>query len=153
MPPPPPTVPSVPELPDATPEVPEDVVPDRAPTDRKVVKVSLIPDRALPASGRVGVLWIPEEARPMVPTVPELPDATPEVPDVLVLGVGSTQPVLLGTVEGAPRTGCTVGAAAGAAGLTPVGPGAKSPTEWSRVFEFKTAGGIGVIGPSPKGPQ
>ena len=113
--PPPPMVPSVPvpDVPDATPEVPEDV-PDRAPTDRKVVKVSLIPDRALPK---------PSE-------------------EVLVLGVGSTQPVLLPTVEGVPCTGGTAGAAAGAAGLTPAGP--KSlPPGWFWVFAFKTAGGIG----------
>lgn len=135
LPPPPPPVPSVPELPDATPEVPEDVA-ARSATDRKVVKVSLIADRALPAAGRVGVLWIPEEARPMVPPVPELPDATPEVPDVLVLGVGSTQPVLLPeTVEARTAAACTT--AVGAAGLTPVGP------KWFWVFEFKTAGGIG----------
>ncbi len=143
-----PSVPELAELPDATPEVPEDVatpevpedvVTDRGPADRKVVKVSLIPDRALPASGRVGVVWIPEEAPPMVPSVPELPDATP---DVLTLGVGSTQPVLL-TVEARCCAACTTAAgAAGAAGLTPAGPGAKSPT-WCRVFEFKTAGGIG----------
>jgi hypothetical protein len=131
-------VPSVPELPDATPEVPEDVA-VRSATDRKVVKVSLIADRALPAAGRVGVLWIPEEARPMVPPVPELPDATPEVPDVLVLGVGSTQPVLLPeTVEARTAAACTTAVGAvGAAGLTPVGP------KWFWVFEFKTAGGIG----------
>ena len=86
----------------------------------------------------------------MVPSVPELPDATPEVPDVLVLGVGSTQPVLL-TVEARCCAACTTAAGAvGAAGLTPAGP---KSLIGCRVFEFKTAGGIGVIGPSPKGPQ
>jgi hypothetical protein len=118
---PPPTVPSVPELPDATPDVPD--VPVRAPTDRRVVNVSSIPERMLSPTdpgggGRVGVLWMP---------------------DVLVLGVGSTQPVLLPeTVEARTAAACTTAAGAvGAAGLTPVGP------KWFWVFEFKTAGGIG----------
>ena len=56
------------------PLVPEEAVPDRAPTDRKVVKVSLIPERALlPGIDSGGI--------PMVPSVPvpEEADATPEV--------------------------------------------------------------------------
>jgi hypothetical protein len=135
-----PSVAPVPSVPEPTPDVPEPVpdVPVRAPTDRRVVNVSSIPERMLSPTpdpgggGRVGVLWMP---------------------DVLVLGVGSTQPVLLpGTVEGG--TGGTAGGTAGAgtAGLTPAGP--KSlPGGLLVVFEFKTAGGIGAIGPSPKGPQ
>ena len=149
---PPPRVPSVPEDPDETPEEPD---PEGAFIACNLCALS--PTAAIvlfaAASLALGVLVLAVVvlSDPLI-TDRVLPSGMLGVsgkPDVLTLGVGSTQPVLLPTVEGAPRTGGT--AAAGAAGMTPAGP--KSPTEWFRVFEFKTAGGIGVIGPSPKGPQ
>ena len=132
----PPLVPSVPEDPDETPEEPD---PEGAFIACNLCISSVDAFSALFAASSL-VLGV------LVLAVVVLSD--PLITD-RVLPSGK-----LG-VSGKPDEGGTGGTAggtaAGAAGMTPAGP--KSPTGWFWVFEFKTAGGIGSIGPSPKGPQ